>query len=62
MRIQILPLPQATVGCATSAPFVVILDECDDGVVHDMESLRATMRGIGAAGVLVFVDSVEVVR
>lgn len=62
MKLQVVPLPEQRVGTATEVPWLLILSEAPYSIVSlGGEFFDRTGEDIGAAGVLVFEDEVEVV-
>ncbi|MBF6301183.1 hypothetical protein IU459_27095 [Nocardia amamiensis] len=60
MRLRVLELPTRTLGAASETPFVLVIDRCApvdaEVLAYQAHGIRATT---GAAGVLVFVDEVD---
>lgn len=63
MRLQILPLPEVVLGEAVKTPFVLVIDELPEGdpAQYDALHLDQAAKSLGAEGILVFTERVEVV-
>lgn len=62
MRLQVVELPRSTVGEVSDRGCLLIFDEVDDHEVFGGANLSDFKAESGIAGVLVFEDTVEVVR
>lgn len=62
MRVQILPLTPVTISDTTSIPFALVIDECSEEQIGDLSTVQAGAEAIGATGVLVFAERIDVVR
>jgi hypothetical protein len=61
MRVQILSLPPVVLDDLVRTPFVLVVDECGDDSLRDPATLGEAVQEIGAEGVLIFTQRVEVV-
>lgn len=63
MRIQILPLPTVVKGDDVEEPFALVVDQCKSGLYaeRDAQEWAGFKEAIGARGILVTPETVEVV-
>lgn len=58
MRLRVLALPKQTLGAATARPFLLVFDRCTLAQ-HDYLDALDLRTKVGAEGVVVFADEVD---
>lgn len=58
MRLRVLALPKQTLGAASAQPFLLVFDRCATAQ-HDYLDALDLKTMVGAEGVIVFADEVD---